>query len=65
MCFDVSDIYELYETTVTHLIQPLKELGEKAVEVLGKMIENNEPGETVILKPEMILGGSTENIGKK
>lgn len=65
VCFDVSDIYELYETTVTHLIQPLKELGEKAVEVLGKMIENNEPGETVILKPEMILGGSTENIGKK
>ena len=59
VCFDESDIYSLYETTVTHIVQPLKELGEKSVEVLTRMIDGQSP-ETIILKPELIPGGSTE-----
>lgn len=58
--FDESDIYSLYETTVTHIVQPLKELGEKSVEVLIGMIEG-KPAESIILKPELKIGGSTEN----
>ncbi len=57
--FDESDIYSLYATTVTHIVQPLKELGEKSVDVLIGMIDG-KPGENIILKPELILGGSTE-----
>lgn len=56
--FDVSDIYQLYSTSVTHIVQPLKELGEKSVEVLINMIQG-KPAENVVLKPEMIEGGST------
>lgn len=56
--FDVSDIYQLYSTSVTHLVQPLKALGEKSVDVLVNMI-NNKPAEKVVLKPEMIEGNST------
>ncbi len=57
--FDESDIYSLYETTVTHIVQPLKELGEKSVELLTSMIAGN-PSEVIILKPTLCLGGSTE-----
>ncbi len=56
--FDVSDIYQLYSTSVTHIVQPLKALGEKSVEVLVNMIQG-KPAESVILKPEMVEGNST------
>lgn len=56
--FDESDIYSLYSTTVTHIVQPLKELGEKSVEVLVSMIGGN-PAEKIVLKPELKDGGST------
>ncbi len=57
--FDVSDIYQLYSTSVTHIVQPLKQLGEKSVDVLIGMI-HGKPAEKVILKPEMIEGDSTK-----
>ena len=57
--FDVSDIYQLYSTSVTHIVQPLKQLGEKSVDVLIGMI-HGQPAEKVILKPEMIEGDSTK-----
>ncbi len=57
--FDVSDIYQLYSTSVTHIVQPLKQLGEKSVDVLVNMI-HGKPAEKVVLKPEMIEGKSTD-----
>lgn len=59
--FDESDIYTLYNTTVSHLVQPLKELGEKSVEVLHDMIEEIDSERTIILKPTMIEGDSTKS----
>ena len=56
--FDESDIFILYETTVSHMVQPLKELGEKSVEVLIDMIQGKEPRK-IVLKPELKEGGST------
>ena len=55
----MSDIYQLYSTSVTHIVQPLKQLGEKSVDVLINMIQG-KPAESVILKPEMIEGHSTD-----
>ena len=58
IAFDESDLYRLGPSTIAHIVQPLKELGEKSVEVLHAMIEN-EPGETtIILRPELVPGGS-------
>lgn len=56
--FDVSDIYQLYSTSVSHIVQPLKQLGETSVDVLINMI-HGKAGEKVVLKPEMIEGNST------
>lgn len=60
VCFDESDIYSLYRRTVTHIVQPLKDLGEKSVEILVGMIDGKEP-ERIILNPEIIRGESTNN----
>lgn len=57
--FDISDIYTLYNNTVTHIIQPLKELGEKSVEVLKNLIEDTEGDTTIILNPILVDGEST------
>lgn len=56
--FDESDIYSLYENTVSHMVQPLRELGEKSVEVLIDMIQGKE-ARTLVFKPELKVGGST------
>ena len=58
VAFDESDLYRLGPSTIAHIVQPLKELGGKSVEVLHSMIEN-EPGDTtIILRPELVPGGS-------
>ena len=57
--FDESDIYSLYETTVTHIVQPLRQLGEKSVDVLVDMIKG-KPEEEILLTPKLIVGGSTQ-----
>ncbi|MGP1620891.1 MAG: LacI family DNA-binding transcriptional regulator [Candidatus Cryptobacteroides sp.] len=63
--FDESDIYNLYDNTVTHIVQPLRELAERSVDVLHSMIEKTGGERTFILNPEIILGGSTEDIVRK
>ncbi len=60
VCFDESDVYSLYDTTITHIVQPLKVLGETSVEMLVSMIEGKKP-EKILLSPELIRGGSSES----
>lgn len=60
--FDESDIYSLYENSVAHIVQPLKELGEKSVQVLHQMIEKESGETTIILKPSLTDGGSAKSI---
>ncbi len=56
--FDESDIYSLFATTITHIVQPLKALGEKSVDVLVSMIQG-KGAESIVLNPELVPGGST------
>lgn len=64
VAFDESDVYTLYAPGIAHMVQPLKELGEKSVEVLHNMIEEL-PGETtIILKPTYVPGGSVDKLTK-
>lgn len=61
VAFDESDVFDLYQTTVTHMVQPLRELGEKSVDTLIKMI-SGQAAESTILHPALIEGGSTEKV---
>lgn len=54
MAFDNSNIYNLYQETIPHIIQPLKDLGEKSVETLLNLIEKKEGEKTFILKPTLV-----------
>ena len=58
VAFDESDLYRLGPSTIAHIVQPLRELGEKSFEVLHSMIENEPCETTIILKPELVPGGS-------
>ena len=58
VCFDESDVYTLYENTVTHIIQPLKELGVKSVDTLIDMIQGKN-ADTVKLQASLVEGEST------
>lgn len=61
VAFDESDVYKLYSTTVAHIVQPLKELGEQSVDLLHAMIENlPRENDTIILKPTLVEGGSAK-----
>ena len=56
--FDKSQIYRLFSTSVAHILQPQKEFGENAVDILHDMIENKSAGRSIVLKPTLIPGGS-------
>lgn len=58
VAFDESDLYRLGPSTIAHIVQPLRELGEKSFEVLHSMIENEPTETTIILRPTLVQGGS-------
>jgi LacI family transcriptional regulator len=56
--FDKSQIYRLFLTSVAHILQPQREFGENAVDILHDMIENKSTGRSIVLKPTLVPGGS-------
>lgn len=58
--FDRSKIYSLFSPSVAHVLQPQKELGECAVDVLHEMIEYKIEGRSILLKPMLVPGGSVK-----
>lgn len=60
--FDKSNIYNLFPTSVAHILQPLQELGENAVDILHDMIEHTGEPRSMVLKPILIEGGSVLKI---
>ena len=60
VAFDESDIYRLGRTSIAHMVQPLKQLAEKSVELLHSMINQNAPASKIILKSEVVPGESID-----
>jgi len=59
VAFDKSNVYKIMRKSIAHIQQPLKDLGEKSVELLHNLIEGNETEKTFLLKPSLILGESS------
>lgn len=57
--FDESDIFGLYKPNITYITQSTKILGEKSFEMLQEMIAGSNMNSTVIIEPQLIVGGST------
>lgn len=62
VAFDESDLYSLGPSTIAHIVQPLRQLGEKSVEVLHSMIEGEQAEKIIIFKPSLVPGGSVKGM---
>lgn len=61
--FDGSDAFELFYASITHIKQPIEQIGREAFNLIIKSIEESEAmiHSVVTLDPELILGDSTDN----
>lgn len=61
VCFDSSEAFELYYTTVTYVKQPVEQFGQEALDLLIKAIGENEQVKysTIMLNPELVEGKSS------
>ena len=62
--FDQSVASELFYAPVTHIKQPLQDLGQRATNALLEKI-NNDKTVAITLKSELVIGKSTQAITKK
>jgi Transcriptional regulators len=53
VAFDKTDAFELFYTTISYVSQPMSELGETAVSLLFKTIEDTKHQEIVLLPTEL------------
>ena len=57
--FDESEIFSLYKPSVTYITQSTRRLGEQSFEMLRRMIAGDNDCRSVVIEPELIVGGST------
>ena len=56
--FDESEIFSLYKPSVTYITQSTRRLGEQSFE-MRRMIAGDDDCRSVVIEPELIVGGST------
>ena len=57
--FDESESFSLYKPSVTYITQSTRRLGEQSFEMLRRMIAGDDDCRSVVIEPELIVGGST------
>jgi LacI family transcriptional regulator len=57
--FDEADVYDFFPVSITHVRQPLENLGQKAVAQLIHQIKTTEAGKHFFLETELIIGQSS------
>lgn len=64
VCYDEIPGNDVFNPKITHVLQPIEELGSEATRILVEKIENPKLKDTVtvLLKPELVLGNSCKTI---
>ena len=57
VCYDESDIFDLHDPVIPHIIQPLQEIAEESFNMLRKMIEGEPVDKFVSLNSKLVLSG--------
>lgn len=57
--FEENDLFYVYEPTVTHVYQSIREMGNRAFHMLKAMIEKGESPSRVVIQPLLTEGGSS------
>ena len=65
LSFDQSDATELFYASLTHIRQPLEQLGQEAVKVLLQHIEGSKKAVQLQLPAELVIGASTQRLKKR
>lgn len=63
VCFDDTSAYGLFNTTLTHIKQPLKEMGVQAVQFLLKSITNAQHRLSMEMESELVVQKSSGGFG--
>lgn len=56
VCYDESDVYDLLEGGVPHMVQPVREIAERAFDLLLKIINNEPADKKVLLQSGLFIG---------
>ena len=64
VCYDQIPGNDIFNPKITHVLQPIEELGSQATRILLEKIEDPklEGTVTVLLKPELVLGNSCKTV---
>ncbi len=63
-CYDEIPGYNIFEPKITHVLQPIEELGQTSAKILIEKIENrdNMTVEQIFLRPELVIGNSCRSL---
>lgn len=53
MCFDKIDSFSITGFPITYIEQPIKQMGESAVEILMEQLNGNVKTQMIVLSPEI------------
>lgn len=60
--FDETDAYELFDTSITYIRQPLQEMGQLATKILLESLNPNTPITQTNLKATLVIQASTQSL---
>lgn len=59
ICFDEADAYKIFNTSITYVRQPLKQMGREAVEILTSLINGEKYAKSVVFNTTIVQKDST------
>lgn len=65
VCFDEADAYKIFQTSITYVKQPLKQIAYESVEVLLSLVGGNQFSKSIVMSTQLITHDSTRKKARK
>lgn len=59
ICFDEADAYKIFNTSITYIKQPLRQIGHEVVELLMSLMNGNKLNKHIMLDTSLVEGNSS------
>ncbi|WP_126973847.1 LacI family DNA-binding transcriptional regulator [Gynurincola endophyticus] len=60
ICFDEADAYKIFNTSITYIKQPLRQIGHEVVELLMSLMNGNKLNKHIMLDTTLVEGNSSK-----
>lgn len=60
ICFDEADAYKIFNTSITYIKQPLRQMGHEAIELLMSFMNGNKLNKHIMLDTSLVEGNSSK-----